>query len=212
MSIIENLYKKYDDFCIDVPFWEIPDQGVTVLWGPSGAGKTSVFRLLIGVERADRPFSWKFHNTNVAELPIPERHLGVVFQTWELFPHMTALENIKFAADSRGLSESDFRSRIQDFSLRLKMQSFLDRKASVLSGGEKQRVALARAMIVRPRILLLDEPFSSLDESLKNESRNLLKQFLNAEDVPVLLVTHDEQDVQILADKMSTIENGKIKI
>lgn len=211
MSTVEKLFKKYDDFEIQVPHWEILDRGVTVLWGPSGSGKTSIFRLLIGLENPTHPFSWKFGDVNLAELSVPDRQLGVVFQTWELFPHMTGYQNIQFASECRGLADLDFRSRLKNLSTRLKMDSFIDRKAAVLSGGEKQRIALARALIAKPRILLLDEPFSSLDESLKQESRSLLKNFLREEDIPVVLVTHDQRDVDMLGDKVTKIENGRIK-
>ncbi len=211
MSIVENLYKKYEDFEIHIPRWEILDRGVTVLSGPSGSGKTSVFRLLIGLEKAAKNFSWRFGNIDLAELSVPQRQIGIVFQTWELFPHMTAYDNIHFAAECRGLAEEEFRSRLKYLMGRLKMESFIDRRAAVLSGGEKQRVALARALVVKPRILLLDEPFSSLDESLKKDSRDLLKNFLKDEDIPVVLVTHDQRDVDVLADKVTAIENGRLK-
>jgi sulfate transport system ATP-binding protein/putative spermidine/putrescine transport system ATP-binding protein len=210
MSIVENLYKAYDDFTLDIPRWEILDKGVTVLWGPSGAGKTSIFRLLIGLENPGKQFSWKVNDIDLAKLSVPARMLGVVFQTWELFPHMTAYENIQFAADCRKLNDVDFRSRLKNLTTRLKMDSFIDRKADVLSGGERQRVAIARALIAKPRVLLLDEPFSALDESLKKESRELVKNFLREEDIPVILVTHDQRDVDVLADKVSTIKAGKI--
>lgn len=211
MSVVLNLKKDYGDFTIDIPHWEILDRGVTVVWGPSGAGKTSLFRLLIGLEKAGRGFSWKFQDMDLAPLSVGDRHLGVVFQTLELFPHMTAFENIKFAADCRKIPESDFRQRLDRLAASLQMKNFLDRSVTVLSGGEKQRVALARALITQPRLLLLDEPFSALDDDLKNDGRNLLKSVIQDQKIPVLMVTHDRRDVDILADQVSELVGGKFR-
>ena len=210
MSIVENLAKDYDQFHLDIPHWEILDNGVTVLWGPSGSGKTSIFRLLLGLEEIKKPFIWKFGDLDIAKLSVGERQMGVVFQSYEIFPHMSGFENIKFAATCRNLDPDLFQERYRKYLIKLKMESFIDRQASVLSGGEKQRVALARALITEPRLLMLDEPFSALDENLKQESRDLVKQLLKEEKIPVLLITHDQRDVDALADKVSVIRQGRI--
>ena len=111
--------------------------------------------------------------TDLAKLPAPERRLGVVFQSLEIFPHLTAAANIRFAGESRGLSQSEIDQRLADLVNTLNLNSCLSRRGAVLSGGEKQRVALARALIGRPRILLLDEPFSALDANLRQQARAL---------------------------------------
>src|ERR1044072_1169533 len=105
MSLVENLIKDYGDFKVDIPRWEIPDRGVTALWGPSGAGKTSVFRVLIGLEECPG-LKWTFGGEDLATLPVPQRRLGVLFQSLELFPHMTAQENIEFAAAAAKLDSA----------------------------------------------------------------------------------------------------------
>lgn len=216
MSYVENLQRDYSlsqgqgDFKIDIPFWEILDQGVTVLMGPSGSGKTSVFRILLGLEPCPG-MKWNMNGTDLAKLKTPERRLGVVFQTLDLFPHLTASENIMFAARARNVDESKALNRLKELSAELQMNSFLERPASVLSGGEKQRVAMARAIIGEPRLLLLDEPFSALDQELRGESRKLVKRVIEAEKIPTLLVTHDPQDVEILANKVSHIRNGRLE-
>jgi ABC-type sulfate/molybdate transport systems ATPase subunit len=210
MSQVEALKAEYDDFKIDIPKWEILDQGVTALWGPSGAGKTSVLRLLIGL---DRPTSmrWIFQGEDLALLASPKRRIGVVFQNYELFPHMTAQENILFAAEARQIPKERAKKNIDEFVQTLQLQSCLDRKAGVLSGGEKQRVALARALIGEPRVLMLDEAFSALDESLRAEARLLVKNLIDAKKIPTILITHDQQDLKVLAQKVSEIENGRLK-
>lgn len=207
MSYVENLQRNFGDFRIDIPQWEILDEGVTVLWGPSGSGKTSVFRLLLGLE-ACSTLKWNFQGQDLAKLKTPQKKIGVVFQSLDLFPHMTAKENILFAARARNINAEKARNRLKDLATTLKMESFLERPASVLSGGEKQRVAIARAIIGEPRLLLLDEPFSALDQELREESRQLLKRVIEVERIPTLLVTHDQRDVEILANKVSTIRDG----
>lgn len=209
MSSVKNLFRDYGDFKIDIPSWEIADQGVTALIGPSGSGKTSVFRLLIGLEKA-QSLKWIFGGEDLAKLPPARRRLGVVFQNYELFPHMTATENILFAAKARGLEKTEIERRFRHLTGRLKMAPFLERPASVLSGGEKQRTALVRALVGKPRLLLLDEPFSALDEELRVESRALVKDLILEEKVPALLVTHDRQDVAALADHSQNILDGKL--
>lgn len=209
MSFVENLRRSYGEFILDIPRWEILDEGVTVLWGPSGSGKTSVFRILSGLEDGG-DFTWKFKGIDLARLKSPDRRLGVVFQTLDLFPHMTAEQNILFAAKARGLDEKKSQQKMQHLVQSLQMEKFLQRQAQVLSGGEKQRVAIARALIGEPRLLLLDEPFSALDEELREESRQLIKRIIAAEKIPTLLVTHDQRDVETLADKVTQIRHGQI--
>lgn len=209
MSLVKNLRADYGDFRIDIPSWEILDEGVTALWGPSGAGKTSVFRLLLGLDRAEPGFTWEFAGgENLAALPTPARRLGVVFQSLELFPHMTARENILFAAEARGLG--DVSAHFDRLVGTLALSGVLERRASVLSGGERQRVALARALIGKPRLLFLDEPFSALDADLRADARALVRAALAAEKIPAVLITHDRTDLEALATKVTEIHNGRI--
>lgn len=213
MSLVENLHREYKDnggsFTLDISKWEVLDQGVTVLWGPSGSGKTSVFRILLGLEPCPG-MSWNFKGMDLAQLKTPQRKLGVVFQSLDLFPHMTAKENILFAARAREVPAKKAEDRVRDLTQTLRMEDFLQRKAGLLSGGEKQRVALARAIIGEPRLLLLDEPFSALDEELREESRRLLKTVIEMERIPTLLVTHDPRDLEVLADKVTKINKGRL--
>lgn len=210
MSFVENLHRKYDsDFSLDIPRWEILDQGVTVLSGPSGSGKTSLFRILLGLE-ACPGMKWDFKGQAIHQLTAPQRKFGVVFQTLDLFPHLSAEENILFAARARKIESRRQKEHLAELVDKLQMQNFLHRSASILSGGEKQRVALARALIGEPQMLFLDEPFSALDEELREEGRKMLKRVISEEKIPTLLVTHDPRDVDFLADKISKIKDGKI--
>lgn len=209
MSVVENLNKKYDGFEIRIPRWEILDQGVTALWGASGSGKTSVFRILLGLESCPG-LQWKWGDVDLAKLPTPKKHLGVVFQNLDLFPHMSAEENILFPVKARDIPLQKAGDRFRKLTQVLQLNSFMDRRAELLSGGEKQRVAIARALMSFPRMLLLDEPFSALDEALKKEARQFLKQLLQETQTPSLLITHDERDLEFLADKVTKIDRGQI--
>ncbi len=209
MSLIKGLIRDYDGFSLNIPQWEIAEQGITALWGPSGSGKTTAFRLLIGLEPCPG-LSWTFAGIDLAALPVPERRLGVVFQTLELFPHLSAGENILFAASARRLPEQVAQTRLGELATDLQLQNCLARKASVLSGGEAQRVALARAVIGQPRFLFLDEPFSSLDRELKIEARALVRKVIDKLRIPTLLITHDEEDLKALADSVVKIRNGSL--
>ncbi len=210
MSLVEGLIQHYEGFSVEIPRWEIADQGVTALWGPSGSGKTSVFRLLIGLEPC-AGLKWKFKDVDLAALPVPERRLGVLFQSLELFPHMTAEENILFAARARRLEDSVARERLGELVNELRMSSYLKRSAHLLSGGEAQRVALARAVIAQPRFLFLDEPFSSLDAELKAEARASVKRVISRFSIPTLLITHDQADLDALAQHVVKIANGRLQ-
>lgn len=213
MSLVKVLKHRYGDFDIDIHNWEIPDQGVTALWGPSGSGKSSVLRLLLGLDTADE-MTWLVGDQNLAQIEVGKRRLGIVFQNGELFGHMTARENIEFAADAavktRGLSVSRAKDNTTRFIERLRLEGAADRRASLLSGGERQRVALARALIGEPRILFLDEPFSALDAENRDEARSLVRSVLTEIGTPAVLVTHDKSDLEGLHGKISRIENGRI--
>lgn len=210
MSLVEGLKKKYDDFEIDIPRWEILDQGVTALSGPSGSGKSTVLRILIGLE-ACPTLKWTFQGQDLARLSLANKQLGVVFQSLELFPHMSGRENILFAARARKIPHDERDHMLASLTKELNLSQCLDRKASRLSGGERQRVALARALIGRPRILLLDEPFSSLDVTHRSEARVLVQQAIKKRNIPTILVSHDPEDLAVLADRVDQINNGRLR-
>jgi ABC-type sugar transport system ATPase subunit len=211
MSLVRDLKRTYEgEFAIDVPLLEIADRGITSLWGPSGAGKTSIFRLLLGLEKANAGFSWEFKGENLALIPVGERRIGVVFQTLDLFPHMTARENMLFAAQARKLDPLDSERHLHELVETLSLQRCIKRNTQILSGGEKQRVALARALMGRPRILFLDEPFSALDEELRAEARQLVLKVMEIEKIPVMLITHDRSDLNALGGVIHEIRSGRL--
>lgn len=206
MSVVTNLFHRYDDFSLSIRHWEIADQGITALWGPSGSGKTTIFRILIGLEPCPT-LKWHYNGIDLAELSVAKRRLGVVFQSLELFGHLSARDNIMFAARARKLPGPIAELRFLELTSDLHLNHCLDRRADILSGGEKQRVALARALIGQPRFLLLDEPFSSLDSQLRSEARKLVRSVMTKQKIAALLVTHDDADLHDLADSVHKISD-----
>ncbi|MCB9025190.1 MAG: ATP-binding cassette domain-containing protein [Bdellovibrionaceae bacterium] len=207
MSFVTGLIKKYDDFKLNIPKLEIADEGITILWEPSGAGKTRVFRNLIGIESCPG-LSWHLHGVDVCQLPAPDRKFGVVLQNYSLFPHMTARQNIQFAADAREITNEH--EKMHQLKKELSLEDCWDRTAAKLSSGEQQRVALARALIGEPQFLFLDEPFSALDQNLRSEARELVKKIIHEHKIPTLLINHDKEDVEQLTGKIIKIEKGQL--
>lgn len=212
MSLIKNINLKLDEFELSIPELEIADSGVTAVQGESGSGKTTFLNVLIGLHKPVG-WQWNFKGTDLAKLDISERRLGVVFQTYDLFPHMTARQNVQIVLDSRFKNSDERRMQIEKLSEAvqlLRLEKCWNTKAENLSGGEKQRTALLRAVFSNPRMLILDEPFAALDVNLRHESRMIVKDFIAKIDIPVLLVTHDSQDVTVLAHNILHLQSGKI--
>jgi sulfate transport system ATP-binding protein/putative spermidine/putrescine transport system ATP-binding protein len=208
MGSISGVFRRYGDFTLNVDTVEVPDQGLTAFLGLSGSGKTSLFRVLIGLDDCST-LRWIVNGIDLAQLPVRDRRLGVVFQNFDLFPHLTARENILFAAQARNIPNAEV--RMVELGNHLKLTtSLLSRTAAYLSGGERQRVALARALIGQPRVLLLDEPFSALDTEIRQEARQLLRNVVSAEQIPTYFVTHDPEDVRVLADFVVRMHEGSV--
>jgi molybdate transport system ATP-binding protein len=186
---------------------------VTVLFGPSGAGKTTILRVLAGLERSANCVihfgreTWADSSIGVL-IPAQRRRIGFLFQDYALFSHLTVAGNIRYGL--RGLSANDQRHRASELLERFQLQDLAARYPDQLSGGQKQRVALARTLAPQPRLLLLDEPLSALDgptrEALRGELRNLLASL----GIPVLLVTHDRLEALALGDEIAIVSEGRI--
>ncbi len=207
MSVVKKLHREFKEFTVHIEDWEILDEGFTVLWGPSGAGKTTILNALVGADPKAH-LSWRVHDRDLGTLPMGARQLGVVFQDLGLFPHMSAQQNILFPVNKT--KHENWQQDFETLVAGLQLSECVQRSVQSLSGGERQRVAIARALIYRPRMLLLDEPFSSLDEELRQSSRQMIQKLCAQLHCPVLLITHDRTDVDVLADKVTQISRGAI--
>ena len=209
MSLIKNLFYSVEGFELRISKWSLPDSGMTALCGPSGSGKTTIIKILCGLLSV-KNLEWHFKGNDLAKFSPPERHLGVLFQDLHLFPHLSARKNILFSAKARNLSFKSVQKEFEGLVSSLGLEEKLSRFPEQLSGGEKQRVALARALINRPQFLFLDEPFSHLDEKIRNKARTLTAKILKQRNIPALLVSHNTEDVKKLADKIFFLKNGRL--
>ena len=202
-------------FALDVRFRS--DAARLVLFGPSGAGKTQTLRLIAGIGRPDEGHvrvagRTLQDSTSGLWLAPPQRELGCVFQDHALFPHLTVRQNIAFALDHgwRNPSRRAPAPEADRWIEQLGLQAVAHHHPHQISGGQRQRTALARALVRRPFALLLDEPFASLDQALRQRLREELLQLQGTLGLPMLLITHDEEDVRGLAQEVVRIEAGQV--
>jgi putrescine transport system ATP-binding protein len=180
-----------------------------VLLGQSGCGKTTLLRLIAGFDPPDRGRIF-IGGQDVSALPVEQRPVGFIFQRHALFPHMNVYDNIAVGPRVRGIPESEIASQIDALLEITRLTELRHAWPGQLSGGESQRVALARAVINKPKVLLLDEPLSALDESLRQNLRDELMDMQRAFGITFLFVTHDQEEEMSLADRMSILEGGSL--
>jgi molybdate transport system ATP-binding protein len=203
--------KAFGHFSLDV-FWEM-DREILVLFGPSGSGKSITLQIIAGLVQPDEGYvasqDGVFYDGSVGlNVPPQKRSVGYVFQDRVLFPHMTVRQNIAY-----GLAKADKSTKIKMASQlvsRFRLNDVQNKLPDQISGGQKQRVTLARALMAKPKLLLLDEPFSALDNALRNEMHTLLLDIRREFDVPIVLVTHDLLEAYALADKVVLYSQGRV--
>ncbi len=208
---VENLSRVFDGQAVvdDVSF-DVPAGQVACLLGPSGCGKSTTLRIVAGVDMQDRGrifVDGRLVCDTAFRVPPERRAIGLMFQDFALFPHLSVADNVAFGL--RGGAAAN-RARVVDLLDRVRMGSHIDSYPHALSGGEQQRVALARALAPRPRILLMDEPFSGLDERLRDGIRDETLALLKDEGTAVLLVTHEPHEAMRMADQILLMRNGRI--
>jgi thiamine transport system ATP-binding protein len=179
------------------------------LLGPSGSGKTTLLRAVAGLERLDTgSVSWDGRDMTTS--PTHERRFGLVFQDFALFPHLDVGRNVAFGLKMQGVAPPDRTDRVAEALARVDLDGFADRAVSSLSGGQAQRVALARALVVRPRMLLLDEPLGALDRELRERLAADLRDLLDHLGITALHVTHDQEEAFAVADRVALLAGGRI--
>ncbi len=181
-----------------------------VLLGPSGCGKTTLLRIVAGLENPDKSGEVWFNNDDVTELPIEKRNVGMVFQSYALFPNMTVAENVAYGLRVRRMSKPEIEARVLEMLKMMRITELSNRNIDQLSGGQRQRVALARAIAVRPRVLLLDEPLTALDALLRERLRVEIDSLLRSLAITSIYVTHDQAEAMALGDRIVVMSKGKI--
>ena len=211
MGLSVKLKKKVNGFKLDVA-WEIGNE-LAVLFGFSGAGKSITLQIIAGLLSPDDGFvridsTTMFDSSKRINVPSQKRHLGYVFQDLALFPHMTALDNILYG--SNGLCKSEKRKRAGNMIDAFHLEGLEEQYPAELSGGQRQRVAFARALMRKPDVLLLDEPFSALDNPLRIEMRQFLRDIKHGFDVPIVFVTHDITEAYSIANNLIVYSKGNV--
>lgn len=188
----------------------IPRGQTVVFLGPSGCGKTTFLRIIAGLEKPDPGGRVLFDNEDVTATEIEHRNIGMVFQSYALFPNMSVSENIAYGLKLRKVAAADKTRRVKEMLALTGIEALADRRIDQLSGGQRQRVALARAVAIRPRILLLDEPLTALDAALRERLRTELDQLLRSLGITTIYVTHDQAEAMVLGDAIVVMRQGEI--
>ncbi|WP_028357431.1 ABC transporter ATP-binding protein [Brackiella oedipodis] len=208
MLSLQHLQKSYnnryvlDDISLDINNGEI----VSIL-GPSGCGKTTLLNIVLGLVQADQG-KIIFNNEDITRKPMVERGFNIVFQDYALFPNLTALGNIMYGVKNK--PNISTRQEIDELIELLNLQEHLNKRIDQLSGGQKQRVALARTLVMKPKVLLLDEPLSALDGIIKESIKQRIKAIVDRFQLTTLIVTHDPEEAMTLSDKVLLLNQGKV--
>jgi putative spermidine/putrescine transport system ATP-binding protein len=182
-----------------------------VLLGPSGCGKTTLLRIIAGLEAPDAGGRVSFGDDDVTSLPIERRQVGMVFQSYALFPNLTVRGNIGYGLKINRTAPPIARQRVDELLAMMRLEAHADKPVDELSGGQRQRVALARALALQPRVLLLDEPLTALDARLRDTLRSEMNALLRGLGVTTVYVTHDQAEAMELGDRIVVMSAGRIE-
>ncbi len=212
MSIeIKNINKNFGDFvALEDVSLTIPTGQLTALLGPSGGGKSTLLRIIAGLESADSG-TVHIEGTEATHLPPQKRNVGFVFQHYAAFKHMSVAKNVAFGLEIRKRSKAETKKRVEELLELVHLSQFSHRLPSQLSGGQRQRMALARALAVEPTVLLLDEPFGALDAKVRKELRDWLRRLHDEVHVTTVFVTHDQEEALEVSDEIVVINDGRIE-
>jgi sulfate/thiosulfate transport system ATP-binding protein len=212
MSIeIKGVNKKFGDFvALEDVTVSLPTGQLTALLGPSGGGKSTLLRIIAGLDSADSG-TISIEGTNATDLPPQKRNVGFVFQHYAVFKHMTVAKNVAFGLEIRKRPKAEIAARVDELLKLVHLSQFAQRLPSQLSGGQRQRMALARALAVEPAVLLLDEPFGALDAKVRKELRDWLRRLHDEVHVTTVFVTHDQEEALEVADEIVVINEGRVE-
>ena len=209
---IENCGKTFADGtrALEPATLSIAPGETVVLLGPSGCGKTTMLRIIAGLEAPDSGGRVLFDGKDMTAVPIERRNVGMVFQSYALFPNMSVAENIAYGLKIRGMPKAERAARVAELVALTNITGLENRRTDQLSGGQRQRVALARAVAIRPGMLLLDEPLTALDAALRERLRGELNRLLRALGITAIYVTHDQAEAMELGDRVVVMRKGAI--
>ncbi len=208
---LAGVTKRYDDgsLAVDHVNVDLPRGKLLGLLGPSGCGKTTTLRMIAGLLPITSG-NIIIDSDDISGRPPHKRDIGLVFQNYALFPHMTVAENVAFGLAMRGISRRDAQARIEEALEMVRLPGYGNRKPKEMSGGQQQRVALARALVIRPRILLLDEPLSNLDAKLRDDMRIEIREIQQRLQITTVFVTHDQVEALTMCDVVGVMHQGRL--
>jgi sulfate transport system ATP-binding protein len=208
---VRRVGKRFGDFiALDDVDLSVRTGELTALLGPSGGGKSTLLRIIAGLEQADTGVV-EIEGVDSTKLPPQRRDVGFVFQHYAVFKHLSVYRNVAFGLEIRKRSKDEIRKRVTELLDLVHLTQFADRLPSQLSGGQRQRMALARALAVEPKVLLLDEPFGALDAQVRKELRDWLRRLHDEVHVTTLFVTHDQEEALEVSDELVVINHGRIE-
>ncbi|MBM3859771.1 MAG: ABC transporter ATP-binding protein [Verrucomicrobia bacterium] len=209
--ILRNLTKRFDStLVVNGVSLDVADGELFFLLGPSGCGKTTLLRLLAGFYQPDAG-EIRFGPRPMNGVPPNRRNTGMVFQNYALWPHLNVFENVAYGLDVRKVTGAERSRRVEEALAIVQMNDYAKRSPAQLSGGQQQRIALARALVIRPDVLLLDEPLSNLDAKLRLEMREEIRRIHRETKLTTIYVTHDQQEALALADRIALMRDGGIE-
>ena len=208
---IENAQKKYgDNIIIDNLSLDIKQGEFFTLLGPSGCGKTTLLRMIAGFNSIENG-NFYFNEKRINDLDPAKRNIGMVFQNYAIFPHLTVEQNVEFGLKNRKVSKEEMKVETDKFLKLMQIDEYRDRMPERLSGGQQQRVALARALVIKPDVLLMDEPLSNLDAKLRVEMSTAIKEIQNSIGITTVYVTHDQEEAMAVSDRIAVMKDGEIQ-
>ena len=221
--VLQDLTKRYPNrnrkikeevVAVDRFNFEIPDGELIGLLGPSGCGKSTTLNMICGLEKPTEGRIF-FGGDDVTDLPPENRGVGMVFQSYALYPHLTVRQNIRFPLENlkgdKKLSNAEMDQRADEAAKLVQIDQLMDRKPSELSGGQQQRVSIARALVKMPRVLLLDEPLSNLDARLRLQTREEIRRIQRETGITTVFVTHDQEEAMSISDGIVVMASGVVQ-
>ena len=209
--VIEGLSKRFGkDLAVDSMTLAVEPGEMIVLLGPSGCGKTTTLRMIAGFVPASAG-DVRVNGESILHLPPYQREMGIVFQSYALFPHLNVIRNIGFGLEMRRMPQRAIRDRVNEMLRLVKLEELADRLPRQLSGGQQQRVALARALAIHPKVLLLDEPLSNLDASLRAEMAREIRLLQSRGGITTIMVTHDQAEAMAMADRLVVMRESRVE-
>lgn len=211
---VDHVIKAYKD---NPEHPVIPDLSVQIkngefftLLGPSGCGKTTLLRMIAGFNSIEGG-TIAFDSQVINDIPAHKRNIGMVFQSYAVFPHLTVRQNVEYGLKIRKVEKSELKKRVDAVLKSVKIEEYQDRLPERLSGGQQQRVALARAIVIHPQVLLMDEPLSNLDAKLRIEMRSAIREVQKQIGITTVYVTHDQEEALAISDRIAVMKDGIIQ-